>query len=94
MAWWNFVGGPLGPVRKASPDAPGRDLIRGHPTAPGPRDSYVNKKGTADGMNTNGIPGLPRLRPMPYSQGPGIPGETPTGPRPAEGHLYNEGLND
>jgi len=78
MAWWNFVGGPLGPIRPARPSAPGKDLIRGHPTAPGPRDEQRPHVGSQDVLD--GRPGLPRLRPTPYSQGPGIPGNTPAGP--------------
>jgi hypothetical protein len=78
MAWWNFLGGPQGPVRARQPTAPAKDLMRGHPTAPGPRDSKTPRVGAQE--HVDGRPGRPRLTMDPYSWGPGIPGDTPAGP--------------
>ncbi len=52
--------------------------FRGHPTCPGPRDPYELRVG--DSFALDGTPGLPRLRPTEGSNGPGIPGPTPSGP--------------
>lgn len=62
------------------PDPPtGLDAMRGHPTSPGPREEQIVRRGIkSDGVD--GEPGVPRLRPTPYSQGPGIPGNSPAGP--------------
>lgn len=55
-----------------------RQLMKGHPTAPGPRDEYIPRHGRRDAAD--GTPGIPRVQPSPMSQGPGKPGTTPTGP--------------
>lgn len=42
-----------------------RELYRGHPTSPGPRDAYVAKAGRQD--VADGSPGVPRIWPTPYT---------------------------
>lgn len=76
MAWWR----PFTMERGFEHDDPltGKEAMRGHPTAPGPRDPFVNVVG-ADSDDGNGIPGLPRVIPTPMSHGPGIP-RMPSGP--------------
>lgn len=44
---------------------PERELFRGHPTSPGPRDKYVAKAGRSD--VDDGTPGVPRLWPTPFT---------------------------
>jgi len=56
----------------------GKEAMRGHPTAPGPRDAFRNRVGLPS--PGNGVPGLPRLIMGPMSHGPGIPGQAPSGP--------------
>lgn len=51
---------------------------RGHPTASGPNEEYVARRGGPS--PGNGQPGVPRLQPRPESKGPGVPGQTPAGP--------------
>jgi hypothetical protein len=51
---------------------------RGHPTSPGPRDEYVPRRGRDD--VADGKPGIPRLRPTPFSHADGMPGHSPAGP--------------
>jgi hypothetical protein len=54
------------------------EAMRGHPTAPGLRDENEPRMGRED--VADGMPGVPRLVPTPGSQGPGIPGPSPSGP--------------
>jgi len=51
---------------------------RGHPTVSGPRDEYTKRRGRES--PGNGQPGFPVPNIPPDSHGPGIPGNTPTGP--------------
>ena len=64
----------------------GKEAMRGHPTAPGPRDAFRNRVGLES--PGNGVPGLPRLIMGPMSHGPGIPGQSPAGPTQPD-VLYN-----
>lgn len=54
-----------------------QEAYRGHPTAPGLRDTQIVRRGFE---GPSGRPGIPRVRPSPSSQGPGLPGPTPSGP--------------
>lgn len=75
MAWWR----PFTMESGFEHEEPltGKEAMRGHPTAPGPRDPFTNRVGAQEGVE--GRPGLPRLIPTPMSHGPGIP-RMPSGP--------------
>jgi len=86
MSFPQWTGGPTGPIRDPRPDIDPRDLMRGHPTAPGQRDAGRLTVGRQDALD--GQPGIPRVTPTPTSHGPGIPGPTPSGPT-QPGVLYD-----
>ena len=69
------------------PELTGRELMRGHSTAPGPRDDYEIPAG--DARFADGTPGEPRLRPTPMTHGPGVPGTSP-GPKEMEIWSFEE----
>jgi hypothetical protein len=73
----NWITGPM-----RDPDPEQESFLRskegfmGHPTAPGPRDPYVLRRGLP--TTRDGVPGIPRLHPGTHI--PGLPGTSPAGP--------------
>jgi hypothetical protein len=69
---------------------PSNERLRGHPTAPGGRDESEPPRFPIVDASTikDGGPGVPRVTPGRLSQGPGTPGNTPTGPKQPK-TLYN-----
>jgi hypothetical protein len=78
MANWITAQGPIRQDQEQEAFLRSPEARKGHPTAPGLRDEYVARRGSAS--VADGSPGVPRLQPTPSSQGPGLPGPTPSGP--------------